>query len=107
MWMKHFQNLLNESAMEFSTYDNEWKTYIDEEVNNICHQCDPDKSPNGINMSIFTTDEVTRKLASLPNGKAPGFDHIAYEHIKYGGYHIAQCVVTLFNTVITLNQIPT
>jgi len=57
-------------------------------------------------MSKFTIDEIEGVCSKLPKGKAPGIDLLTYEHFKYGGKILMQCIVRLFSVIIDLNLIP-
>ena len=107
MWKHHFSKLLNESTEENDLYDLEWKSYIDEAVHQISLNSESGSSPDGVDMSPFTFGEITEILPSLPNGKAPGLDMLAYEHIKLGGPHIIQCITKLYNSIVRLIWVPT
>jgi hypothetical protein len=106
MWKKHFHKLLNEPPCETSLYDDEWKVYIDNQVERISANSRTDSGPDGINMDPFTCVEITKIVATLPNGKAPGVDLVSYEHIKHGGDMLILCITTLFNAILKLNQVP-
>ena len=44
-------------------------------------------------------------MKNLPNGKAPGFDGITYEHIKHGGEVVIDAPLNLFNLIIKSESI--
>lgn len=55
----------------------------------------------------ITSDEIICVVQSLKSRKAPGFDIITNEHIKYGGETITLCIAVLFNGIIDSGKIPT
>jgi hypothetical protein len=106
MWKMHFHNLLNEAPEEHKLYDNEWKAHIDNNVTNIKANCRPDAVPDGIDLTPFTRAQLQDTLASLPKGKAPGIDLLTYEHLKYGGSKLTQCLCYLFNAIVRIMEVP-
>ena len=44
---------------------------------------------------------------SLKCGKAPGWDRITPEHVKYGGDLLMRCLTSLFNIIIVTEVVPT
>ncbi len=60
-----------------------------------------------VNMSKFSIDEIESICRKLPKGKASGIDLLTYEHFRYGGRMLIQCIAKLFNAIIDLVRIPT
>ena len=49
----------------------------------------------------LTIQEIHEVIRSLPNGKAPGFDGITYEHLnKYGGETMVRALLKYYNCII-------
>jgi hypothetical protein len=106
MWRAHYCNILNESTNESLDYDNEFKHTVETEVENLGYVMDKGDSPAGINLTPFTVDEITIICNRLPNGKAPGFDCLSYEHLKYAGIIFKTLLTRLFNGIMKYVHIP-
>ena len=75
-------------------YDQFFKKDIENQVNDIIQKSeDITGCIHNVPQAIEEIDEVMR---NLPNGKAPGFDGVTYEHLKYGSEII---VCALFEIV--------
>ena len=56
---------------------------------------------------VFSTAEVKNAIKTLNKGKAPGFDRIVAEHIKYAGESTVDLLCTLYNRIRATEYIPT
>ena len=54
----------------------------------------------------FTTDEVKHAVKALNSGKAPGFDDVTAEHLRYGGSVVIELLSLLYNTIVASEYIP-
>ena len=54
----------------------------------------------------LTSGEVERAIQKLNQGKAPGYDGITAEHIKFGGHPVAQVLCSLLNLCIAGEYVP-
>ena len=54
----------------------------------------------------LTSGEVERAIQKLNQGKAPGYDGVTAEHIKFGGHPVAQVLCSLFNLCIAGEYVP-
>jgi len=106
MWKEHFNTLLNESAQEATKYDNNFKSYIEDEITRIKHGMSKDDQPRHVNMEDFSIEEVQNICDTLPTKKAPGVDGITYEHIRYGGPACYEILTSLFNGILRYVHIP-
>ena len=77
MWKDHFQALLNSvpsSSLDLSLHD-------------CC-------------LERFTPSEIAEVVSTLKNGKSPGSDQIAAEHVKYAGGRVIILLSLLLNACI-------
>lgn len=56
--------------------------------------------------AVVTCDLVASCIKTLPNGKATGPDHIAYEHLKYGVEALTQPLADIFTLMLRQGHIP-
>ena len=54
----------------------------------------------------ITVKEVASCIKSLKNNKAPGFDAVTGEHLKYGGEQLVMGLVYVFNKMVQMIHIP-
>ncbi len=62
--------------------------------------------PNNVTRHRITEHEVRRVCETLKNGKAPGWDGVSNEHLKYMGPTAIEAITTLFNSMIQVEHIP-
>ena len=108
MWVEHFKTLLNENCTEdiTSTHVKAEHQRVNDNILHILKTSNRNRAPNHVNLSEFTISEIKTICNALPKGKAPGIDSLTYEHFKYGGKILIQCVVKLFNVIIAMVKIP-
>ena len=109
LWTEHFANLLNENINEYDCYNNEHKTRVDATINDILHNIDIgsyDRTHDSVMTEPVTPYEIQEASHCLKNGKAPGFDLITYEHIKYGSDMLYVYLAKLFTLMLTECYIP-
>jgi len=95
----HYEHLLNEQTDD-TGFDNDFKDIIDAEIHSLCQSMEPSRDSPGVDLTTpFTVDEIRQVCSTLPNGKAPGYDLIQYEHLKFAGvnFHVVLC--KLFNWI--------
>ena len=100
----NYFEMLATPSHDSGVYDQLHKKDIENQVNDIVQKSE-DISGCVLNvpLAIEDIDEVIR---SLPNGKAPGYDGITYEHLKYGGEIIVQALLKLYTCIIDKEEIP-
>jgi len=102
---------LNENSEEYMEYDNEFKRSIDTKVNDILSNVldgtyDQSASHANVMMDPVTIDEVRKACHGFKNGKAPGYDLITYEHLKYGSQLLYSHLCRLFDWILLSCYIP-
>ena len=98
-----FENVY--SPLESEHFDEEFKISVEHEISNIKARAEPilncpELSPN------LTPEIVLGHIRSLKNKKAPSFDMICNEHIKYGGHKLLTTITELFNLIIQTGKLP-
>ena len=91
MWRRHYQALLNEQASE-------WALYADilcKELSDIKQLSNSSDDPTNTLLEPFSINESVNTCKCLPNNKAPGYDQISYEGVKYGGYKLYEHLTDL------------
>ena len=54
----------------------------------------------------FTEDEVLAACKRLKNNKAPGWDNVCAEHVKYGGRELLRVLSYIYNKITQEESIP-
>ncbi len=67
---------------------------------------DPASSQDHVVMDPITEKEVQVACRSLRNGKAPGYDLVTYEHIKYGSSMLYFHLARLFSGILSTCYVP-
>ena len=101
-WRAYFQDLY--TPKDNSQYDSTFKQSIQNEVIHMV-----DKSFNHGNKSLekpFVSSEVVNIIQGLKNKKAPGFDEITSEHIKYGGKKLMSIMTSIYNSITYHETVP-
>ena len=106
VWSKHFSDLLNENISENHDFDNVFKDTIDKQVTDMEQVFQRKYDNTGVLNTDLTVNEVAKICLSMPNHKAPGYDNISYESIKYGGHILYEYLTKLYNAMIKYAYIP-
>ena len=101
VWRKHFSKLSMPKTSD-SFDDHHFQTVSDfVDLYNKDNDCSDTFLQNP-----FSTAEVKDAIKTLNKGKAPGFDRIVAEHIKYAGESIVDLLCTLYNEIRDIEYIP-
>jgi len=106
LWKRHYYELLNEQPSEAALYDADHMEQLQNEVDNIKTVSNETDDPTGTLSEPFTVNEIANICKCLPNNKAPGYDSITYECVKYGGYKLYEWLTFLFNNIVQATYIP-
>ena len=102
-WGEYFKSLY--TPRENDSHNRQFKQYVENQLGSMSEE-----SHSCIDI-ILGTDidkyEVNRVINELKMKKAPGFDQITSEHIKYGGERLVTCLTKLFNIINQHEYIPT
>ncbi len=102
LWANYFEKLATPEENE--NYDRFHRTEIENEINNIIQKSED--TLGHIFTALLTIEEISEVVRSMPLGKAPGFDRITYEHLKYGGDMIIHALLNLYTCIIVREEIP-
>ena len=97
LWANHFETLVT-PLQDNGIYDQFHKNDIENQVNDIIQNSE-DITDNIFNVPL-TIQEIHEVIRSLPNGKAPGFDRVTYEHLKYGEETMIRALLKFYNCII-------
>ena len=91
-WFSHFSNLLGKS-LDKSQADEDMEKYVAEHLDIVESDLD----------FPFTKKELLCSVKNLKNNKATSFDGIANEMLKYGVEPLSNCLLLMFNTILSFN----
>ena len=101
VWRRHFANLgtpqnkTNFDDQHYNAVTEFVRLYNEGRANDDNFLNDP-----------FSIEEIRTALSNLNRGKAPGADMVSAEHIVYAGECIEQVLMFLYNSIVTLEDIP-
>ena len=84
-------------------YDNDHYVYV---TNQVRGWLESKENNNEFVETPFTCDEVEKAIKGLHNKKAPGWDNITAEHLKYAGNELIEFLTVLYNLCIEMEYIP-
>ncbi len=84
-------------------FDSDHKKFIEAEVLNIASKLSEGHSPPILSVKA---EEVGKICKGLKSGKAPGWDGVTPEHLKYGGDVLHQYIAILVNSIIEHEYVP-
>ena len=102
-WKDYFHNLY--TPVNDPIYENEFKMYV-EELLKVMSELSYLSPENRLEEPI-TDEELISMVWSLKNNKAPGWDCITSEHVKYDGERLKKCLQCLFSLIVEYECIPT
>ena len=100
VWRRHFDAL--STPKELERFDNAHFLNVTESVRSWCDKDDASRFLEG----KFSRAEVRGAIMKLNMGKAPGYDGITTEHIRYAGDAIVQPLCDIFNTCVEHEYVP-
>ena len=99
-WASYFEKLF--TPKENTQFDDNWKQKIEAEVEDLQSKHLVDKS----NVERIASTDIAKQLAKMKNKKAPGYDGLTAEHLKYAGKTANLIISTLFNGIMYHELIP-
>ncbi len=99
-WKEYFEHLYTPKAK----YDEDYKSRIDIEVQKMVTMSYKEMPQD--KFERFTLVDIMQQIDSLKMKKAPGYDGIQPEHIKYGGTNCNKILTLLFNSIAISEHIP-
>ena len=101
-WKVYYEDLFTPNA--HNNYDNEFKGYVEENLKK--YELDANVCLDDILQNDFTFTEIKTVIDSLKIKKAPGWDNITAEQVKYGGDKLWTCLLRLYNCMTRIEHIP-
>ena len=102
-WADYYEKLFSE--LQDESFDEDFYKEINIAVMNLV-KSETLENTDDIFDTPITVQELETIVNGLPNGKAPGFDDITYEHVKYGGSKLKEALAYLFNRIVNEENIP-
>ena len=102
-WKTYFEMLY--TPKDLPHYDTAFKENIEHEVQQFIRDSF-NKISHLLERSI-TSHEILKVVSGLKNKKAPGFDGITAEHVKYGGQKLLAILTSICNSISKWEDIPT
>ena len=100
VWKNHFASLGTPATSP--NFDQNHYDMVNEKINELVATRDTDD----FTMNNFTYEEVAKGISTLNSGKAPGYDGMTKEHLKYAGPNMVKVLVLLFNWILLTEYIP-
>ena len=101
-WKAYFEELY--TPLCNTKFDNDFKIFIEQQLYQYEYDCN--LYIDDILNDTFSMSELEPVIATLKNNKAPGWDNITAELIKYGGEMLWICLLKLYNIIIVQEYIP-
>ena len=85
-------------------HNQEFKNYVKENL----AQMERDSYNSQENLLLYNINEaeVKKAIKEMKLRKAPGWDSITGEHVKYGGTKLISCITKLFNLITMYEYVP-
>ncbi len=104
-WRDYFNRLYSPTIDD--TFSVENKQSVENKVHRVLQTNNPGVySDNCVVTHDLSMDELSTLIHKLPLGKAASLDCITYEHLKYGGYVLQQCLYYLFHQLLKQERVP-
>ncbi len=101
-WKIYFEELY--TPKDPKEYDSSFKLFIEKALIDL--ECQSYTNDDECMKAPITEDEVLRLCNSLKCKKAPGWDGVTSEQIKFGGEFLIKCLSWLFNKITLYEHIP-
>ncbi|VDI31056.1 Hypothetical predicted protein, partial [Mytilus galloprovincialis] len=89
---------------ENAKFDSDFKAHVTEFVDRTLESCATDNGLlPGVEITLYEIESVVR---SLKLRKAPGYDKLQNEHVRYSGSQLHTVILRIFNEVIRFGRIP-
>ena len=102
-WGSYFKQLYDKDAGD-NDYDDQFKQDIETKLKKKVTESYAETT--SIMNKRISPEEVRREINKFKNNKAPGFDMVTAEHLKYGGENLDQILCVLFNTISINEELP-
>ena len=101
-WKDYFNRLY--TPTEDPSYDSDFKLYVEDCLKVM--EKESVLSNENLLENPITDDELNKIMNTLRNKKAPGWDCVSSEHVKYGGCRLRTCIKYLFQIIVKYEIVP-
>jgi hypothetical protein len=101
-WRKYFENLY--TAKDPPQYDQEFKEFVDASMDDM--RAGSYRHNHHLLEQAATDSEVKQTVDALKNNKAPSYDGITAEHVKFGGKKLLSILVCICNSISENEFVP-
>lgn len=101
-WVEHYKCVFEPS--EHESFDADMYDHVCQEISQLVEKSYNER-PQMFNVA-FSVSELSECLKSIKKKKAPGWDGITAEHILYGGKTLHDCLLKVFNIMLSLELMP-
>ena len=99
-WKDYFQKLF--TPTENNGYDANFKLYVENELQNI----EVVNHSTSLLSTGFTESDFMESIKHMRLRKAPGYDLVSAEHVKHAGPLCRQCLLVLYNSIVSHESMP-
>ena len=100
VWKNHFSSLGTPAASP--NFNQNHYDIVNDKINELVATRDTDD----FSSNDFSFEEVAKGINTLNSGKAPGYDGLTKEHLKYAGPNMVNLLVLIFNWILLTKYIP-
>lgn len=102
-WTLFYEELFTKVGRD-KGYDDTFSDHVEQSLNVM--EVESHGRPPDVTRFKISEKEVKDVLDALKNKKAPGFDRVTNEHLKYAVCHAIKALTTMFNSIIELEHVP-
>ena len=103
-WNSYYEELFSDNGND--NCNHEFKEHVETEVCQIYNELANMVNSMYLKGGPATYTEIDKLISKLKNKKAPGWDQLTSEHIKYSGKMIKSAITWLINGLIKASAIP-
>lgn len=101
-WQKYFEKLYKPDLKD--NFDNEFRSFVEEKLKEYMN--DANIILDDILQDEFGQDEISKAIKSMKPDKAPGWDKVTVESIRYAGDKMIKLLTKLCNIITHMEYIP-
>ena len=103
-WNNYYEKLFRESGDE--NYDDDFKEFIESEIPRIEAELLQHKTQGYLTGGPIMFKEIDSLIMKMKNNKAPGYDRVTSEHLKFSGPMAKTVITWIINGMVKSSTIP-